>query len=97
VQLFAPPAYRGRVLSFFLVALGVSYPIGTLVQGRIADTIGVGWTTVASALALSLVMAVAAAFRPGFRQALVGREPPRALAEPAEPVPPPAEDVQMAP
>jgi MFS family permease len=96
VQLFAPQAYRGRVLSFFLVALGVSYPIGTLVQGRIADAIGVGWTTVASALALSLVMAVGAAFRPGFRRALVGREPPSALAEQSRPVPPPAEDVEVA-
>ena len=33
VQLRAPQAYRGRVLSFFLVALGVAYPVGSLVQG----------------------------------------------------------------
>ena len=49
VQLRAPAAYRGRVLSFFLVALGVAYPIGALVQGPVADHIGVGWTTVAAA------------------------------------------------
>ena len=96
VQLFAPQAYRGRVLSFFLVALGVSYPVGTLVQGRIADTIGVGWTTVASALTLSLATAAVAVFRPRFRRALVGREPPPASAEPPEPVPPPGDDVQVA-
>ncbi len=81
VQLFAPQAYRGRVLSFFLVALGVSYPVGTLVQGRVADSIGVGWTTAVSALALSVVMALVATFRPGFRRALLGREPPPVPAE----------------
>jgi predicted MFS family arabinose efflux permease len=53
VQLHAPAAYRGRVLSFFLVALGVAYPIGALVQGPVADHIGVGWTTVAAALILA--------------------------------------------
>ena len=84
------------MLSFFLVALGVSYPVGTLVQGRIADTIGVGWTTVASALTLSLATAAVAVFRPRFRRALVGREPPPASAEPPEPVPPPGDDVQVA-
>ncbi len=44
-QLFAPLAYRGRVLSFFLVALGVAYPVGALAQGPVADHLGVGWTT----------------------------------------------------
>ena len=91
--------YRGRVLSFFLVALGVSYPIGTLIQGRVADTIGIGWTTAGSALALSLVMGLAAVFRPAFRRALLDRELPRpfpaGLAPP--PVPPSAEDVQVTP
>ncbi|MGO8957663.1 MAG: MFS transporter [Streptosporangiaceae bacterium] len=98
VQLFAPQEYRGRVLSFFLVALGVSYPIGALIQGRVADTLGIGWTTAGSALALSLVMGLAAVFRPAFRRALVGREPPPAPAGLAPPpVPPPAEDLQVAP
>jgi MFS family permease len=96
VQLFAPQAYRGRVLSFFLVALGVSYPIGTLVQGRVADSIGIGWTTAASALALTLAMGLVAAFRPGFSRALLGRDPPQ-LAEQADPVPPPSENAQVAP
>jgi len=74
-QLHAPAAYRGRVLSFFLVALGVAYPIGALVQGPIANHIGVAWTTVASALALGAVCLLVAWRRPGFVKALLAREP----------------------
>jgi MFS family permease len=65
VQLRAPQAYRGRVLSFFLVALGVAYPIGSLAQGPVIDWIGLGWTTAGTALALSLIMAVVAWRKPG--------------------------------
>jgi MFS family permease len=65
VQLRAPQAYRGRVLSFFLVALGVAYPIGSLAQGPVIDWIGLGWTTAGTALALSLIMAAVAFGRPG--------------------------------
>src|SRR5258708_30924155 len=49
VQLRAPEAYRGRILAFFLVALGVAYPLGSLVQGPIIDRIGLGWTTAGAA------------------------------------------------
>lgn len=70
VQLRAPAAYRGRVLSFYLVALGVAYPIGSLVQGPVIDRIGVGWTTAGSALLLSLVMAAVAAWRPALVRAI---------------------------
>lgn len=54
VQLYAPPAYRGRVISFFQVALGVSYPVGALLQGPLADAVGIGWTTLGSAIVLAL-------------------------------------------
>jgi MFS family permease len=70
VQLHAPQAYRGRVLSFYLVALGVAYPIGSLIQGPIVDRIGIGWTTAATALLLTVVMIVAAASLPRARRAL---------------------------
>ena len=72
VQLRAPQAYRGRVLSFFLVALGVAYPIGSLAQGPIIDWIGLGWTTAGSAVLLALIMAVAAVRSPGFVRAIIG-------------------------
>jgi predicted MFS family arabinose efflux permease len=75
VQLSAPAAYRGRVLSFFLVALGVAYPIGSLIQGPVIDTIGVGWTTAGTALLLSLIMAVVALRRPAFGRALIAPPP----------------------
>ena len=65
VQLRAPQAYRGRVLSFFLVALGVAYPLGSLAQGPVIDWIGLGWTTAGTALSLSLIMAAVAWRKPG--------------------------------
>jgi MFS family permease len=72
VQLRAPQAYRGRILSFFLVALGVAYPIGSLVQGPLIDRFGVGWTTAGTAALLSLIMAVVAIWRPGVGRAIFG-------------------------
>jgi MFS family permease len=70
VQLRAPQAYRGRVLSFFLVALGVAYPLGSLAQGPVIDWIGLGWTTAGTALALSLIMAAVALRKPGLVRAI---------------------------
>jgi len=70
VQLRAPQAYRGRVLSFFLVALGVAYPVGSLVQGPVIDRIGLGWTTAGTAALLALIMAAVALRRPGLARVL---------------------------
>jgi MFS family permease len=72
VQLAAPAAYRGRVVSFFQVALGVSYPVGALLQGPLADAIGVGWTTVGSAVVLTLVSLIAWCRWPDLVAALIG-------------------------
>jgi MFS family permease len=74
VQLYAPQDYRGRVLSFFQVALGVSYPIGALLQGPVADAIGIGWTTACSAIAMAVIMAVVLVIRPGLARDLVRRQ-----------------------
>jgi predicted MFS family arabinose efflux permease len=82
VQLRAPQLYRGRVLSFFLVALGVAYPVGSLVQGPVIDRIGIGWTTAAAALLLSLIMLAVAWRRPGVIRAITSEAP----AGPAGPV-----------
>jgi len=70
VQLRAPQAYRGRVLSFFLVALGVAYPIGSLAQGPVIDRVGLGWTTAGSALMLLVIMAAVALINPKFVRAI---------------------------
>jgi MFS family permease len=105
VQVRAPAAFRGRVLSLYLVALGVAYPVGALIQGPVADRIGIGWTTTGTALLLIVVLAVAAGLLPGVRRALFGEIPPRgdeageaalaeaALAEAGHAAPGPAEAV----
>jgi len=58
------------VLSFFLVALGVAYPLGSLVQGPIIDRIGIGLTTAGTALALLLILTAVALLRPGIGRAI---------------------------
>jgi MFS family permease len=70
VQLRAPAAFRGRILSIYLVALGVAYPIGSLLQGPIADHFGLPRTTVAAAVFLAAVLGVARLTRPGLFRAL---------------------------
>jgi hypothetical protein len=77
VQVRAPAAFRGRVLSLYLVALGVAYPVGSLIQGPVVDRIGIGWTTTGSALLLTLVLGVIAVLRPAVRRALFGPPPAR--------------------
>jgi len=71
IQLRAPEEYRGRVLSFFLVALGVAYPVGSLVQGPVIDWIGLGWTTAGTAILLAVIMAVVTLGRPAVVAALI--------------------------
>ena len=64
VQLRAAPALRGRILSFFFMALGVIYPVGALAQGALADTIGLHAVTVGAALGMLAVLAVLATAQP---------------------------------
>lgn len=91
-QLHAPAEYRGRVLSFFLVALGVAYPIGALAQGPIANHIGVAWTTVTAAVTLAVVCVLVAWRRPSFVRAVLAREPAEEVhAEAARPAGEPVE------
>jgi MFS family permease len=82
VQLRAPEAFRGRVLSLYMVALGVVYPIGAVLQGAVADAVGLPATTAGFALTLVVVIAVLVWLRPAFLAAL-DAEP----VEPVEPVP----------
>ena len=57
-QQSAPDEMRGRVLAVNTFVLGLMYPVGTLVQGAIADAVGLRWITGASGVAL-LVTALA--------------------------------------
>jgi MFS family permease len=70
VQLRVPAELRGRVLSLYLVALGVSYPIGSLVQGPLADSLGLAWTTAGAGALLAIALVVMRVLRPGVFQTL---------------------------
>jgi predicted MFS family arabinose efflux permease len=75
VQFRAPAELRGRVLSLYLVALGVSYPIGSLVQGPLADSLGLAWTTAGTSALLLIVLLAVRVLRPGVFQALAAQAP----------------------
>ncbi len=78
VQLRSPDEYRGRILSLYLVALGVVYPIGSLIQGPLADRIGLAPTTTLFALVLLAVLGAVAAARPQALRVLGEDRPARA-------------------
>jgi len=59
VQLRAPRAYRARILSLYMVALGTIYPLGAIVQGVLDDRLGIRVVTAGCAVAfIGLVLAV---------------------------------------
>jgi MFS family permease len=61
IQLRAPAAFRGRILSLYFVVVGVVYPLGAALQGRAADVVGLRATTAGGA---AVMLAVLALFRP---------------------------------
>ena len=56
VQLHAPAELRGRMLGIYMMALGTLYPVGALVQGSLADTLGIRAVTVGGALVLLVAL-----------------------------------------
>ena len=62
-QQSAPDELRGRVLAVNSFVLGVMYPVGSLVQGRLADDVGLRWVTAGSGVVLLLVVGVRLAAR----------------------------------
>ena len=65
VQLRAPTVLRARILSLYMVALGTIYPLGAVLQGAVADRLGLRTVTTACAgLFVVLVVGVRLA-RPG--------------------------------
>jgi MFS family permease len=69
-QLRVPSEIRGRVLAVFTVILGALYPLGSVVQGKIADRVGLRGTTVGAAALMALVMVVTRVARPGISAAI---------------------------
>ncbi len=72
VQLRAPAAVRGRVMSLLMVVLGVLYPMGSIVQGRLADRFGLRVVTAGAGAAMLAVLAALALTRPGLADAVEG-------------------------
>ena len=64
VQLRAPSAVRGRILSLYMVALGTIYPIGAVIQGALGDRFGLRTVTAGCAVAFTLVVVVVRLTRP---------------------------------
>jgi predicted MFS family arabinose efflux permease len=69
-QVRAPAAIRGRVLAVHMVILGALYPLGAVIQGRIADRVGLRETTIAAAALMAAVMLAVRLFRPGLTDAI---------------------------
>jgi MFS family permease len=79
-QLRVTSEIRGRVLSVFTVILGSLYPLGAIVQGKLADHVGLRWTTFGSAVLMLAAIAVTRVVRPGVTAAI---DEPSALGSPA--------------
>jgi len=94
VQLRAPTAARGRVLGFYMMALGTIYPVGAVCEGALARTFGIRSVTVASGLVLVAVMACIMGLRPATVRSLEDPSAPcptavtDVMADPAAPVAP---------
>ena len=74
VQLWAPAEFRGRILSLYLVALGSIYPVGGLLQGWIADRIGLPLTTTVFAAGMVALLLYWRLRRPGLLEPLMDPE-----------------------
>jgi MFS family permease len=64
IQLRAPEAARGRVLSIYMMALGIIYPIGLIVQGALGQVLGIRTVTVFSGIFLAAGLALLGLARP---------------------------------
>jgi MFS family permease len=83
VQLRAPAELRGRLVSLYFVAVGVVYPIGAVVQGKLGDLLGLRWVTGGSAVLLATAVLSARLFRPAAVATLEApTAAPRVLTEP---------------
>ena len=64
VQLRAPESLRARILSLYMVALGVVYPLGAVVQGVLGDHFGLRAVTAGTAAAFLVIALAVVARRP---------------------------------
>lgn len=88
VQLRAPSELRARILSLYMVALGVIYPVGAVIHGVVGDRIGLRAVTAGGALMFAAIVAIARVTRPRLPAAFDDPVAPEAMEEvaPAPPV-----------
>lgn len=70
VQLRAPTALRARILSLYMLALGLIYPLGAVIQGALGDRFGLPAVTIGAAVVFIVVLALAGRARPDLVRAL---------------------------
>ncbi len=80
-QLRAPTEIRGRVVSLLAVILGTLYPLGSVLQGEIADVIGLRETSLIVAGLMLLALFALWVRNPRFAHAL--EEPPAPIVAPS--------------
>ncbi|MBV8385303.1 MAG: hypothetical protein JO155_00785, partial [Acidimicrobiia bacterium] len=77
---------RARILSVYMVALGVVYPIGAVIQGKLGDEFGLRTVVILAALlfagVITLLLGTAAQ-----RRAVLEEASPAVAAEPEPSVP----------
>jgi len=78
-QLRAPARIRGRVVSVHTMILGSLYPLGAIVQGKLADSHGLRVTTFTAAAVMFAVLVAVRVIRPGITKAI---DEPVALGSP---------------
>jgi MFS family permease len=88
VQLRTPRAIRGRVISLHMATLSLLFPAGSVLQGVIADHIGLRATTTSAAVILAAILLGSRVFLPGFQSALTTEvsSPETSAAAPGESV-----------
>jgi MFS family permease len=69
-QLRSPPELRGRVLSLLMVLLGTLYPLGSILQGAIADRVGLRATTAGAGVLMAAALLLVRMLRPDLGRAL---------------------------
>jgi len=57
LQSLCDDAYRGRVMSLWMMLFGLAAPTSILVQGRIASAIGIRWVLAITAFAVAVYLA----------------------------------------
>jgi predicted MFS family arabinose efflux permease len=69
-QIRAPASVRGRVVSLLAVVLGTLYPLGAVIQGAVASSIGLRETTIGAAVIMMVALVAVKLRHPHFADAL---------------------------